>query len=260
SPVYSVRMYYYGARYYEPRECRFYGVDPMMEKYPNLGGHVYCGNNPVLFVDSDGSDYGVSVNMKNKTITISQTFYTDGTKKTGDLMNNAADYFNNQSGKFALRTKDGDFSIIYDVKVVKGGDSDSNYDKAYKDNTANYVETDYGSEGALTIAGDYGSTKEGGDYVRMSNSEIVDDKIYQHEVMHSQGASHEAIGTQGKTLNKKVVAGTLDYASKNCKNFNIKVLNGNESYQLKTKNTQDQPKVVYSGEQVKFKGEVINVQ
>ena len=94
----------------------------------------------------------------------------------------------------------------------------------------------------------------------MSNSEIVDDKVYQHEGMHTQGASHEATGKQGTTLNTKVVAGTLGYASKACKDLNINVTNGDKSYQLKTKSPQDQPKVVYDGDKVNLKGEVIAVQ
>ena len=49
-------LLYYGARYYEPKECRFYGVDPLAEKYPNMGGYVYCANNPVRYVDLNGME------------------------------------------------------------------------------------------------------------------------------------------------------------------------------------------------------------
>jgi len=31
-------------------------VDPLAEKYPNMGGYVYCANNPVRFVDPDGKE------------------------------------------------------------------------------------------------------------------------------------------------------------------------------------------------------------
>ncbi|MCQ2230030.1 MAG: RHS repeat-associated core domain-containing protein, partial [Bacteroidales bacterium] len=30
------------------------GVDPMAEKYSNMGAYVYCANNPVKLVDPDG--------------------------------------------------------------------------------------------------------------------------------------------------------------------------------------------------------------
>jgi hypothetical protein len=35
----------------------WYGVDPMAEKYPNVGGYVYCVGNPVRLIDPDGMDW-----------------------------------------------------------------------------------------------------------------------------------------------------------------------------------------------------------
>ena len=47
-------LYYYGARYYEPTLALWYGVDALTEKYPSMGGYVYCAGNPVKLVDPDG--------------------------------------------------------------------------------------------------------------------------------------------------------------------------------------------------------------
>ena len=47
-------LYYYGARYYDPRTSVWISVDPLAEKYPNVGSYVYCFNNPVKFFDPDG--------------------------------------------------------------------------------------------------------------------------------------------------------------------------------------------------------------
>jgi RHS repeat-associated protein len=47
-------LIYVGARYYDPKTSVWYGVDPLAGKYPNVGGYVYCGNNPIWFVDRDG--------------------------------------------------------------------------------------------------------------------------------------------------------------------------------------------------------------
>jgi RHS repeat-associated protein len=47
-------MYYYGARYYEPRLSVWMSVDPMAEKYPNMSPFGYCANNPVNAIDPDG--------------------------------------------------------------------------------------------------------------------------------------------------------------------------------------------------------------
>ena len=47
-------LYYYGARYLNPVSSVWYGVDPLMEKYPNMGSYVYCHGNPINRFDPDG--------------------------------------------------------------------------------------------------------------------------------------------------------------------------------------------------------------
>jgi RHS repeat-associated protein len=47
-------LYYYGARYYEPNVAMWYGVDPMAEKHPNVGGYVYCLSSPLRYIDPTG--------------------------------------------------------------------------------------------------------------------------------------------------------------------------------------------------------------
>ncbi len=47
-------FYYYGARYYDPKISIWLSVDPLAEKYPNVGVYVYCLNNPIKYIDPDG--------------------------------------------------------------------------------------------------------------------------------------------------------------------------------------------------------------
>ena len=47
-------LYYYGARYYAPKLALFYGVDPIMEKYPNFSGYCYTFDNPIRYIDHLG--------------------------------------------------------------------------------------------------------------------------------------------------------------------------------------------------------------
>ena len=47
-------LYYYGARYYDPRLAMWLGVDPLTEKYPNVSPYNYCINNPIRNVDIYG--------------------------------------------------------------------------------------------------------------------------------------------------------------------------------------------------------------
>ena len=47
-------LYYYGARYMDPRTSVWLSVDPLTEKYPGVGSYIYCNNNPINLVDPDG--------------------------------------------------------------------------------------------------------------------------------------------------------------------------------------------------------------
>ena len=52
----ETNLYYYGARYFEPKEILWYGCDPLREKYPFTSSYVYCNANPVKYVDPDGEE------------------------------------------------------------------------------------------------------------------------------------------------------------------------------------------------------------
>lgn len=47
-------MYYYGARYYDPRISIFVSVDPLAEKYVGRSPYEYCFNNPINLIDPTG--------------------------------------------------------------------------------------------------------------------------------------------------------------------------------------------------------------
>lgn len=41
-------MYYYGARYYDPKISVWMSVDPLTEDFPDLNPYTYCMQNPML--------------------------------------------------------------------------------------------------------------------------------------------------------------------------------------------------------------------
>jgi|GEM_PF-967334 len=47
-------MYYYGARYYEPRLSLWVSVDPLAEKYVFWGVYTYCYDSPLNHIDVEG--------------------------------------------------------------------------------------------------------------------------------------------------------------------------------------------------------------
>ena len=50
-------LYYYGARYYEPRISLWISTDPKQESYFAFSSYVYCGNNPLIYIDPNGKEW-----------------------------------------------------------------------------------------------------------------------------------------------------------------------------------------------------------
>ena len=49
-------MYYYGARYYEPRLSLWMSTAPMEEKYPDYSTYIYAAQNPIAYSDPTGME------------------------------------------------------------------------------------------------------------------------------------------------------------------------------------------------------------
>lgn len=47
-------LYYYGARYYDPKTSVWQSVDPLAEEFPEYSPYCYTLNNPIRLVDPDG--------------------------------------------------------------------------------------------------------------------------------------------------------------------------------------------------------------
>ena len=48
-------MYYYGARYYDPRLSVWMSTDSEEENFFNISSYTYCNNNPIILIDPDGN-------------------------------------------------------------------------------------------------------------------------------------------------------------------------------------------------------------
>jgi RHS repeat-associated protein len=49
-------LYYFSARYFDPRVSVWLSVDPKLEKYPSWSPYAYALQNPVKLIDPDGKD------------------------------------------------------------------------------------------------------------------------------------------------------------------------------------------------------------
>ena len=90
-------LYYYGARYYEPRLSLWMSTDPMQEKYPQHTSYLFVGSNPVNAIDPDGNKI-VFINGK----------IGGGSPKAG------ASYWNGNNSDFVKGAK----SFFHDDKVA----------------------------------------------------------------------------------------------------------------------------------------------
>jgi len=46
----------FGAREFDTQTGRWWGVDPLNSKYPNVSSYIFCFNSPINLLDKDGMD------------------------------------------------------------------------------------------------------------------------------------------------------------------------------------------------------------
>ena len=70
-------LYYYGARYYDPRLILWISTDALKEKTPNVSPYIYTDNNPIIYIDPDG-------NFRWKALAeASRKWYNQGNRRKG---------------------------------------------------------------------------------------------------------------------------------------------------------------------------------
>ena len=192
-------LYYYGARYMQPMASIWYGVDPLTEKYPNVGGYVYCNANPVKLIDPDGMDWKIHTSKgRNGKTNVSINF-------SGVIVNNSSNKHLNLTdirdkikqqiiSRYSLSSKKYNVKMNVDLRVVNSVDEISTKDIVFDIVNQNV----FGNQSVLA------NSDVGGMHIRIGPRAIkglldgTNTRTIPHEVGHSAGLLDANIENNGK--------------------------------------------------------------
>jgi RHS repeat-associated protein len=203
--------YDFGARMYDPRVGRWFAPDKMEKKYADLSPYNFVNNNPILFIDYDGNDFGILIDHNNKKILIVADIYTTSSK-TYDQAVRASKMWNSKSATvegyevaFHMSVKLPSLSRLSSQDLLDPKKIEENTLKDSNTDIGNAYLGNEGSESAavdLTLGNVVGGFTENGKTVTM-NSEASEGDLGQfkslvaHEFGHLFGLDdkHKKDGT-----------------------------------------------------------------
>jgi RHS repeat-associated protein len=218
-------LYYYGARYFDPRTSIFESVDPMANKYPGLSSYAYTRDNPINYNDPDGRDGVKVVDKDKKTLTVTAHYdvqsgprtYGDGHKLrtmkgySAKEIAKMQEKYNKYLNKLNLTVSEGEYqgySIKFNLTFEAGGTPDESEQRAKTD-----MQDGHPVGNAFTVANDVAyarfktnehenadgtistSTVGGvtGDHKNIMMNVSQDTKMNRiHEIFHTFGFDHPA--------------------------------------------------------------------
>jgi RHS repeat-associated protein len=194
----------HGVRQYSDYVGRFLCPDGLWTKYYGWTPYQYAGNNPVSMFDRNGKDYDVKIDDKSKSITISQTIYTNSdsyeTAKAG------ADLIMSNSGKNSYSIDGITYQINININVIQvdNPNLNLNMDIDGKDDDFNDKEKSTQSNSLILVDGSKLEKGAGGDasknQIQIAKSSKDNPEVAAHEIMHTLGAFHSAAGLMTPSL------------------------------------------------------------
>ena len=174
-------------------------IDPLAEKHPDISPFAYCMNNPVVFVDPDGRDFGLYIDFEKGTVTVRATYYT--TNQDKNSATNATKSWNEQSGKFSYSYTDEkgnkqSLKVNYElnVEVVTPSEGQTEMgalNQALSSNTSGEGNVYKVVDDNKLDANTNGTTSQ--NFIQVKNSK-KDAETGSHEVGHSLGLIHSEKG------------------------------------------------------------------
>ena len=101
-PMHGLYTYDYGARQYDPATILWDRMDPLDEDNPEVSPYVFCGDNPISYVDNNGMEY-----ME----------YDQNNKKISNLGGNEFDFYHLENHNTKVVNRKSGM-----VNIIKGGE------------------------------------------------------------------------------------------------------------------------------------------
>src|SRR5690606_7371907 len=111
-------MYYYGARYYDPRISIFVSVDPLAEDFVGWTPYHYVHQNPVNMIDPNGKNGIIEVQGNN--IIVKTRIYITGygaTKEKAKLIEKGIKEYWGKTFSFTDKAYNKEYKVTFDIRV-----------------------------------------------------------------------------------------------------------------------------------------------
>ena len=228
-------LYYYGARYYDPRMCLWISVDPLAEKMANVSPYIYCFNNPVKLIDPNGeiptakegaiiADHVYDGKVGSKLIggwkmlavytQKGNASFRGGLYARYDKKGNITEYAFATAGTYMEKSKRGKKSMIEDLKQPFGRSEDMKVSIA----TARKISEQYGDKELTFVGHSKGGAEAAGNALATNRNAL----LYNPAAINSSAYGLDVsdyTGTDGKGMTAFIVEGEF------LNTFNKTVLN-----------------------------------
>jgi RHS repeat-associated protein len=182
-------LYYYGARYYSPRESIWLSVDPLAEKNCFESPYVFVHNNPLIYVDPDGRDGIIVINGGQITINANIHAYGAGANKSV-VAQMQKDINSRWGGNFSAQSSDGkqkfNVNVNVNIGLYEGKEKNDPFiieESWNPNNRDNFVEIGAADKRSYVTGGDEGEWRSQG----RNGSTLAQDDPAPHEVGHLLG-------------------------------------------------------------------------